>query len=830
MEKGNVLSKKEKVIIIRLSIIFVILISILSFYSLNKDFIKKETSNQYAYNLDNQGNVPIFYGATKISFPIDSIEEFDYNDSRFRIFAKDYEDGDLTNKISVIGDVDSSTPGTYILTYKVTDSDNNEVTIDVPVTVSENQNAQVIIERTIYTLPNIKTNQENNDKQIMGISLKEGESLNARVISSIANITTNLLNNSNEISNTLPQDGTWITFTSLTDSIPMVSTPILSEQTITLEIAYDVKTSPLNYYHNKDDEKSFKDKWYRNNAPLGVIENNYVTIIANIKDYQNLSDRTLNQILDYYSALWNKTIDLLGFSLNNTESTNKITPQKSLIKSSQAFSINWLNLESFVKKLSLDELTSKIISYYISQDKNIYFSKDEYLGSLENIEEDINFNRQNSLFNEKTEIYALVNLLESFEKEYSLAKVNKWIRENKVNNIIDAYILCFAKNYQVNIIPYFKAWNLKVTSSIEDNIESGKYFELSILKDFVNESTLTTILEKENIKLKYSLVKNTIYQKYNITNDLILNINIDDFNRLKGKVLLIKDQDKIIKEIPITTKNIIISDMPIGIYSLNMPDMKPIKISIKETLNNIYEVTYQNTLSDKEIFEESNYAIEIWGNTEERIAYKLEFKNNFTKATISYPYETKLDVKTYIKIYDVNNNIIDEETAEKGYFDFSKGSHEIILEPGTIIEIYYPEKYTEKVKFVNSKVEETKLIDLEPVNAKTRYMVVNGGLIIESNNEPNKNIINKKIKSPRPVKQKNTSKESSIDSNISLTDQTEKNNTKEEGTIIGSDNISINETNNIADTTRLIKITIFSFLTFAIICLSILVKNKLDGM
>ena len=41
-------------------------------------------------------NAPVFYGATNITIDKNVTTQFDIFDSRFRIFAKDFEDGDLS--------------------------------------------------------------------------------------------------------------------------------------------------------------------------------------------------------------------------------------------------------------------------------------------------------------------------------------------------------------------------------------------------------------------------------------------------------------------------------------------------------------------------------------------------------------------------------------------------------------------------------------------------------------------------------------------------------------------------------------------------------------
>ncbi|TKI07345.1 immunoglobulin-like domain-containing protein, partial [Bacillus cereus] len=51
------------------------------------------------------------------------------------VLAIDKEDGDLTSKIKVDGEVDTTKAGTYVLTYTVTDSKGHEVTAKQTVTV-----------------------------------------------------------------------------------------------------------------------------------------------------------------------------------------------------------------------------------------------------------------------------------------------------------------------------------------------------------------------------------------------------------------------------------------------------------------------------------------------------------------------------------------------------------------------------------------------------------------------------------------------------------------------------------------------------------------------
>ncbi len=84
-------------------------------------------------------NAPMFYGATKITLQKGIIDKFDVLDARFRIFAKDFEDGDLTPYITHSGEVKVNEVGTYEITYTVTDSHKNTSTLVVPVIVTEEE-------------------------------------------------------------------------------------------------------------------------------------------------------------------------------------------------------------------------------------------------------------------------------------------------------------------------------------------------------------------------------------------------------------------------------------------------------------------------------------------------------------------------------------------------------------------------------------------------------------------------------------------------------------------------------------------------------------------
>ena len=220
-------------------------------------------------------NAPMFYGATKITLQKGIIDKFDVLDARFRIFAKDFEDGDLTPYITHSGEVKVNEVGTYEITYTVTDSHKNTSTLVVPVIVTEEEGIKIKVERTIYTTPSVWNMDlaefsrcNYGDRQILGIYLSNNQSIQARIVSSESALAVNFFNNGQytESSMTIPLTGEWVTLENRKDgiiyeSVPLLRTTVLSKEnteinkSYVMELQYDETIEPLNYYHYLDVSK-----------------------------------------------------------------------------------------------------------------------------------------------------------------------------------------------------------------------------------------------------------------------------------------------------------------------------------------------------------------------------------------------------------------------------------------------------------------------------------------------------------------------------------------------------------------------------------------------
>lgn len=261
--------KKKISILILFTLILNLTLSILTNLSFASTKSQKKNSESYW----STKNAPLFYGTTKITLKKGILDEFHVLDTRSRIFARDFEDGDLTPKITYSENVKVDEEGDYEIIYQVKDSHNNQTTLTVPVTVTDDEDAKITVERTLYTTPSVWNMDlaefsrcNYGDRQILGVYLSAGQSIQARVLSAENTLNVGFINNDqyNETSTTLPVTDEWITLENIKDGayydgVPLLKTTVLAREntvinkTFQIELQYDETIKPLDYYHYLDD-------------------------------------------------------------------------------------------------------------------------------------------------------------------------------------------------------------------------------------------------------------------------------------------------------------------------------------------------------------------------------------------------------------------------------------------------------------------------------------------------------------------------------------------------------------------------------------------------
>lgn len=418
-------------------------------------------------------NVPLFYGTTEIEIDKNVIDNasFDVLDSRFRVFARDYEDGDLTPSIiCTYNDVVANVAGLYTIKYCVADSDNNKVDLEVAVKVNDNAEGNIKVTRRTYAIPAMKTMKDigmdrcnAGDRQNLGIYLKADSSFTLKAKEAISKKTevTFFTDTRNENSFAYINAGSTdeVVMKNVRNSVSYNAVPFLTSirlDTEDVNTTYDYELSynkdealALDYYHYKDDESKFYDNWNTSLNDFAVVDSEVIQMVVPVGDINNLGKTfaALDQVCEYYIEVINRMDKMVGLSFNPTNDYDFNYRTKYIavcdknygaagayymgsyiaVCSSSIygfFTYGWGSLHELAHgyqgyfgkgygggdSLYFNETGNNVLAYYIQTDKTLYKDSGLWLGKMEDIEVSLNEKRLNgtNVFNNDSGTYTNV--------------------------------------------------------------------------------------------------------------------------------------------------------------------------------------------------------------------------------------------------------------------------------------------------------------------------------------------------------------------------------------------------------------------------------------
>lgn len=333
--------------------------------------------NAPTYDYMSPENAPVFYGTTAIKVPTGTAIDYEH-DARFRIFAKDNEDFDLTNQIEVVSEnLDTSAPGHYEIAYRVADSDGNTIEITVPVDVEDDRD-EIWLEKTMYTLPSVDHlnalgHYRGNymDRQMIGIFLDADDDENVgtfemRKISGEGNLTVTIQNNNGNCESTVTVAGKydlqsndgWQTVKNTGSAtaehdgslaaVPTVKTLYKENGPVVYEVKYDVndeKVQPLHYYHEGDGfayETQFLAEWQEDVDSFAVLDGVSLMALMPYEDRKLVYNKTEQRSFDnfdemfaFWTAVCNNYDELIGISYTPDYYWNQAVKTKYFVRANK---------------------------------------------------------------------------------------------------------------------------------------------------------------------------------------------------------------------------------------------------------------------------------------------------------------------------------------------------------------------------------------------------------------------------------------------------------------------------------------------------------------
>lgn len=420
----------------------------------------KVVSAEEYISLYRKTNAPLFYGATKITIDKNVTDAFSEKDSRFRIFAKDFEDGDVTPKIVCnFNNVQSTIPGNYLLKYSVKDSHGNKSKIDVSVIVQDKEEGECVVEQTVYAMPSMENMKavgtercNTGDRQIFGIYLPENQSFQARMLEGDQDLQVTFFTNTrakNSFSTIKTNNSNYQTISNALKNgtspgaVPLLTSPRLTSateinRTFKIELKYDNNVKALDYYHYKDNEEEFKNAWKESKNEFGVVDGEAIMCVVPFADVDKISGykasgynnpfMSLDEFFEYYLEVVNRYDKMIGleFDAKSALDQNYRTKYTAVADEGMAgvgayyngnfiavasstisaiFQYGWGTLHEIAhgyqgilgKGMFLNETGNNILAHYIQIDENLYKKSDRYIGLLGNCEQSLNKSRINKV-------------------------------------------------------------------------------------------------------------------------------------------------------------------------------------------------------------------------------------------------------------------------------------------------------------------------------------------------------------------------------------------------------------------------------------------------
>ena len=738
------------------------------FKVLKKDKANADVQSDFYWS---ESNEPVFYGA--IGAKISKNVVFDTSDPRFRIFARDFEDGDLGVTIEE-NTVTNGVPGTYKVIYSATDSHKNRTELEVKVEITNDDDGALDVTRRIHTIPNdwnmaqLNFSRNNNgDREILGIFMPASSSFEFKALSENWTAKLSLFNTHRDQENytiNVPYSDddafTTIQLQGNTDGLPhdcipfITSTKLKRGEDIQTTYDYEIKYNQteikvLDYYYYGDNEEEFLEKFKSGTNSLGVFEGQEIVVLFPKKDVNNIQyfhDYTcLNDVLDYFGKVVRKMDEIAGLKMRPEKATDQNFRAKQFFKEDTGtgagayynggdgfvglrafyaiFQMNWGGLHEIAHgyqgimgggTLGLNETSNNFFALYIQRNKEIYTSPNllSEMVNLENVEDKymkiINDNGSLTKTDVSTRLYAMINLLDSFEGEKTYAKLFSYVREKVDDGTIkigdpqqDFYSLFFADIYKTNILPFWDEIGVSISYDVQKAVMERAEKHYSILHNSVNdEEKLEEVLAGENEKLKYKLVSDEVLEKYGIKSSLKLNLNISDPSDLSGKKVLLEKNGKAIYQAEIKNSKVNFEDINSGTYIIRFPILKNYSIGFEYAYLKAgeSELTFDYTEKDNATYTPLKIIIAGVAGTN---GYTLTFSKNNTHAHLllwpsnmgnqSDAWKKETD-RTFISatIESPSGEIVDERIIKGGeFFTLTANTNlDFDIEIGTKIKIF----------------------------------------------------------------------------------------------------------------------------------------------
>ena len=489
-----------------------------------------------------------------------------------------------------------------------------------------------------------------HDKQAVGLVLPANTALKIRQMNTNleTDVTIEFLNNDSQQENllTVPKSGQWVTLTHGYLSIPFITTPYVNtHEEFVLEFEITSTMTELPSYSIQGNELEFFQYWDQKESEFAVIMSNRVQMLipkADKESLRKMSDfPSIDALLNHYEQMV-KTYDyLVGISETDSSPIHRTHTTKYFVKANahgagaayyslshtaaNAATLAWFYIEkgwganhefghgyqgSFMNSeaMQLGEVWNNMYAHtfertYLAEEAGWLYNGNRLIveqGVFDKRVIERNGFNQLSLRHRLYFFIALKEKIGDIPFIYFNRKYRELANAEQTDNVRNADILALllSEGAGRNLTPYFESYYIQINDETKE--KTSKYENLIVLKDVVNtEEKANEIKDKWGLPSPYSLVSTSELEKELIVGEVNITFTIDDVDQIKNKSIIVKSGSTEITRTLITGLTFTLKDVPVGAYTLVVPngttrayEIKNPTLTIQENKITNQQITY----------------------------------------------------------------------------------------------------------------------------------------------------------------------------------------------------------------------------------------------
>ncbi len=387
--------------------------------------------------------------------------------------------------------------------------------------------------------------------------------------------------------------------------------------------------------------------------------------------------------------------------------------------------------------MGLGEVSNNILAHYVQIDRSIYPNEDDWLGkpndsatikdeqgNQKQVSKEYarNYNRLKGMTFDKQDVgdklYFIINLFDAIDGDKTYARMFSFFREGIESGQFtsatpnqDVYALFFAREYGINVLPYFGAWKLETSEAVAEEAERASS-ALCVLEDAAGEFT-DEIMEEKGLSARFVPVRESMLEECGLTGELKVRMNIDRPSLLEGKTLLLQKRGSAVASASVHDGVADLGELPAGSYFVRVPfvggyDTRSLYVTVGAG-KNVCEADYS-------AIDDAHYTKLLVTGPNNTVGLSIELLENNKKGILSlgaanlgnqYAQYSPSEVFVSVKVKDKTGKTLVEHSVNGGENYFTRESVdpvELALEYGYTVEVFSKRpEYVHIVSLVSGK-------------------------------------------------------------------------------------------------------------------------------